>query len=119
MSVARARELFCGEAYDANATRVPAGKERQPEGVQVDLRIIERQVKSRARYALEIRGLSLHAEAHELAHIAALLHGHAGRAHVIDRNSGLLVLEGTVDDVRKALASAVAPSGDNARPGVE
>ncbi len=116
MSVARALEFFCVEAHDADATGIPAGT---PEGVPTKLSVIERHARTAARYALEIRGVSLHAEAHELAHIAALLHGHAGRAHVIDRNSGLLVLEGTVDDVRKALASAVAPSGDNARPGVE
>lgn len=59
--------------------------------------------KHNSRYGIDIKCAAQHAEADDLAHIDGLLAGHAGRAFVFDRQSQSLLLEGSVDDVRKAL----------------
>jgi hypothetical protein len=61
--------------------------------------------KRHSRYGIDIKCDSQHAEADDLAHIDELLAGHAGRAFVFDRQSRSLLLEGSVDDVRRALGT--------------
>ncbi len=57
----------------------------------------------RARYAIDIRGQCVHAEFDELEQLLAIVDGHAGRAHVIDRHSKTLIFHGTTDELRKSL----------------
>lgn len=56
-----------------------------------------------ARYAVDIRGQCVHAEFDELEQLLAMVDGHAGRAHVIDRHANALIFHGTTDELRKAL----------------
>lgn len=56
-----------------------------------------------ARYAIDIRGHCVHAEFDDLEQLLAMVDGHAGRAHVIDRHSKALIFHGTTDELRKAL----------------
>ncbi len=67
-----------------------------------------------ARFGIEIRGLSLHAEAGSLEEIHSLLHGHAGRVHVFDRQSKSLLLEGNIEQVRDELDSLTALGANGA-----
>lgn len=57
----------------------------------------------KARYAVEVRGSCLHAEANDLFQVLELLDGLAGKAHVIDRATRSLVYEGTVSEVFAAI----------------
>lgn len=59
--------------------------------------------KANARYAVEVRGSCLHAEADDLIQLVQMLDGLAGKAHVIDRVTRTLVYEGTVSEVFKAI----------------
>lgn len=71
--------------------------------------------QSDARFGVEIRGLSLHAEAESLEDIHSLLRGQNGRVHVFDRQSKSLVLEGNIEQVREALVSLAARNTTGAR----
>jgi hypothetical protein len=59
--------------------------------------------QERARYAVEIRGPSIHAEVDELAQVLPLVDGQEGRVHVIDRQTRTLAFQGTSDELRSAL----------------
>jgi hypothetical protein len=72
---------------------------------------LEAQKELRARYGIEIRGTTLRADADNLAQISALLNGHTGLVHVVDRQNQSLLLGGSVDEVRKVLDSQIAPCG--------
>lgn len=56
----------------------------------------------------------MHAEFNELDQLLAMVDGHAGRAHVIDRQTKTLIFHGTTDELRKALGSDFASvAGDS------
>ena len=56
----------------------------------------------------------MHAEFDELEQLLAMVDGHAGRAHVIDRHSKKLIFHGTMDELRKALGKDFASvAGDS------
>jgi len=59
--------------------------------------------ETRARYGVEIRGLSVHAEVDDLAQILVLVNGQSGRVHVVDRQTRTLVFHGTLDELREAV----------------
>ncbi len=61
--------------------------------------------RSNARFGIDIRGVSVHAEAATLEDIHSILHGHVGRVHIIDRQSKSLLLEGSIEQVRETLDS--------------
>jgi mannose-1-phosphate guanylyltransferase len=71
--------------------------------------------QSTARFGVEIRGKSMHAEAESLEDIHSLLRGQNGRVHVIDRQSKSLVLEGNIEQVREALNSLTALNANSAQ----
>lgn len=56
-----------------------------------------------ARYGVDIRGPVVHAEVNELAELAAVVDGHAGTIHVVDRHTRALIFHGTLDDLRAAM----------------
>ena len=66
---------------------------------------MRRHTQRYARYGVEIRGMSVHEEADDLARIGTLLNDHAGQVRVFDRQSRSLLFEGTVEEVRKALGT--------------
>ena len=61
----------------------------------------------RARFGIEIRGVSTHVEAEELTDVGNLLHGHAGRVHIIDRLDRSLLMAGSVEEVRHQVETLV------------
>ena len=72
-------------------------------------------VRTDARYGIDIRGLCSHAEANELAQVLALLYGHVGKVRVVDRRSHTVVFDGTVDEVRESICAFSASQADKAR----
>ena len=64
----------------------------------------------RARYASDIRGQCVNAEFDEVDQLLAIVDGHAGRAHVIDRHSKALIFHGTTDELLKSLRGDFASS---------
>jgi hypothetical protein len=69
--------------------------------------------EGRARYAVDIRGPSVHTEVDALDQIPAVVDGHAGRAHVFDRQTKALVFHGTMDELREALRGDSVPSTED------
>ena len=59
--------------------------------------------ETRARYGVEIRGVTVHAEVDKLAQVLSLVNGQSGRVHVIDRQTRTLVFHGTLDELREAV----------------
>lgn len=60
-----------------------------------------------ARYGIDVRGFHLHAEADELKEVLAVLNGHASTVSVIDRQRRTVVCDGRMEEVRKAIRSAI------------
>ncbi len=76
---------------------------------------MRRQKQPCARYGVEIRSMSLHAETDDLARIGTLLNGHGGRVRVFDRQTRSLLLEGTVEEIREALGTLPTPGAEDLR----
>ena len=68
-----------------------------------------------ARYGVDIRGHSMHAEANDLNEIFELLAIVSGRIHVTDRVSNSLVFEGSSEDVRSAIQDSGSTSAERNR----
>jgi hypothetical protein len=56
-----------------------------------------------AKFGIEIRPVRSHIEAEELINILPALDGQTGKVTVVDRASGMVTIEGTADEVRRAI----------------
>ncbi len=116
MSTARRRRALNSAPSTGDAKPKSTRDSREHENVQPESQtrnVVERNEPLAARYGIEIRGLSIHAEVDDAVHIDAVLNGYTGQAAVFDRENRTLLFEGTVEEVRKALGIHNAPRIDN------
>lgn len=65
-----------------------------------------------ARFGIDFKGASSHAEAESLPEVAAMVSGHAGRVYVFDRQSNKAVFEGTAAEVHESILASDGPEPD-------